>query len=73
MPDPKGEGTFNRWMGHRKGCRIDWVLTSKHFHVVKADIIRDEYDSRYTSDHFPITATVRMHDNSCVVYPGPSE
>jgi endonuclease/exonuclease/phosphatase family metal-dependent hydrolase len=33
--------------------RMDWILTSPHFHVTDAAIIRDNAAGRYPSDHFP--------------------
>lgn len=53
------EGTFTAWKGKRDGNRIDWVLCSPNFKVLSAVIDHTEFDGRYPSDHYPVTATLR--------------
>ncbi len=56
-PDAVGEeGTFNGFQGKANGPRIDWILASPSLKVLSADIVRRNFDGRYPSDHFPITA-----------------
>ena len=52
-----GEGTdsftHHKFTGSPQETRMDWVLVSPHFKIMAADIIRDNADGRYPSDHFP--------------------
>ena len=57
------EGTFTAWKGKRDGNRIDWVLCSPNFRVLSAAIDHTEFDGRYPSDHYPVTATLRSKPN----------
>jgi endonuclease/exonuclease/phosphatase family metal-dependent hydrolase len=50
----RGEtGTHHGFTGVPKDQRIDWILVSRHFRVLEARIVRDDFDGRYPSDHFP--------------------
>jgi endonuclease/exonuclease/phosphatase family metal-dependent hydrolase len=49
-------GTFNWFRGVRGGRKIDFILASANTDVAEAAIIRDHFDGRYPSDHFPVTA-----------------
>ena len=55
-----GAGTFNGFAGHTNGPRIDWILTNRRFEVLDATIDRRAFDGHYPSDHFPVTATIRL-------------
>jgi endonuclease/exonuclease/phosphatase family metal-dependent hydrolase len=55
------ESTFNHWRGTTEGSRIDFILHSEEFIPTEAAIIRTNYDGRWPSDHYPITATLRLH------------
>ena len=55
------EGTFTAWKGKRDGNRIDWVLCSPNFKVLSAAIDHTEFDGRYPSDHYPVTAILRAN------------
>jgi endonuclease/exonuclease/phosphatase family metal-dependent hydrolase len=54
------EGTFNGFEGRRDGARIDWILVTPDVAVIDAAIDHTARDGRYPSDHFPVTATVRL-------------
>lgn len=54
------EATWHGFTGAADGSPIDWILCSPHFHVESCDIDRTRFDGRYPSDHFPVTAKVRM-------------
>ena len=45
--------THHKFTGSPQETRMDWVLVSPHFRIMAADIIRDNTDGRYPSDHFP--------------------
>ena len=54
----RNEGTWHG-RGIRFSRRLDWILYTKHFKAVAADIDRAKRNGRYPSDHFPVTATLR--------------
>ena len=54
-------GTFNAFRGESSGEKIDAILASPGWRVVDAGIVRDNDGGRYPSDHFPVTATLRLH------------
>ena len=59
-PDPaQNDGTFNGFVGKDSGARIDWILVSDDWTVSAADIDRYSKESRFPSDHFPVTAVIR--------------
>ncbi|OHB54431.1 MAG: hypothetical protein A2173_06745 [Planctomycetes bacterium RBG_13_44_8b] len=56
-------GTFHAFSGRRTGEKIDYILTIRGVKVLNADILRDNVNGRYPSDHFPITATMSFAVN----------
>jgi endonuclease/exonuclease/phosphatase family metal-dependent hydrolase len=54
------EATFHGFKGGRKGTRIDWILCSRPFDVLEAAIDHTKDDGRYPSDHYPVTAVLRV-------------
>ena len=54
------ESTLSGWNGRTSGNRIDWVLCTRNFRVLSANIDRSEFEGRYPSDHYPVTATLRL-------------
>jgi endonuclease/exonuclease/phosphatase family metal-dependent hydrolase len=54
------EATFNGFGGTTFGSRIDYVLHSDRFQAVDASIVRTSFDGSYSSDHYPVTATLRL-------------
>ena len=60
-PEPSGgEATFHGFRGDHEGRRVDFLLASHRAEVVDAAIVRVSEGGRYPSDHFPITATIRL-------------
>ncbi len=60
FPQEKEVGTFTGFkMGATTGDKIDYVFVQPGTDVLSAGIVRTSRDSRYPSDHFPVTATVR--------------
>ncbi len=53
-------GTFNGFRGTADGARIDWVAVSRNVSIESADIDRISFDGRYPSDHFPVTAILKL-------------
>lgn len=59
-PSASGVGTFNGFSGDREGEKIDAVLVSTGWTVAEASILYATRDGRYPSDHFPVTAVLRL-------------
>jgi endonuclease/exonuclease/phosphatase family metal-dependent hydrolase len=54
-------GTFTGFQpGNTAGPKIDYVLVQSGTEVHDAAIVRTSRDGRYPSDHFPVTARVRL-------------
>jgi endonuclease/exonuclease/phosphatase family metal-dependent hydrolase len=54
------EGTFHGFSGMEVGPRIDWVLCSPGWSVVRFETVTYHQEGRYPSDHFPVVADVTM-------------
>jgi len=60
-PDASESGTFTGFeFGRLSGQKIDYVLVQPGTDVLDAAIIRTSANNRYPSDHFPVTARVRL-------------
>ncbi len=59
---PKAEhaGTFHRFKGDRDAAKIDYILVTPSVVPQASEIRHDARDGRYPSDHFPVTAEVRL-------------
>jgi endonuclease/exonuclease/phosphatase family metal-dependent hydrolase len=61
--DVKDAGTFSGFKFGTGGLdKIDYVLVQPGTEVVSAEIVRYSRNNRYPSDHFPVTARVRLVD-----------
>jgi endonuclease/exonuclease/phosphatase family metal-dependent hydrolase len=61
--DVKDAGTFSGFkFGTGGPDKIDYVLVQPGTEVVSAEIVRYSRNSRYPSDHFPVTARIRLVD-----------
>ncbi|MFZ2149490.1 MAG: endonuclease/exonuclease/phosphatase family protein [Sedimentisphaerales bacterium] len=63
-PDAVDVRTAHDFKGARKGNKIDYIFTPPSVKVLEAEILYDNVDGRYPSDHFPVTATLRLPANS---------
>lgn len=54
------EVSFGAWEGRTKGSRIDFILHTSDFTPTAAEIVRTQYDGLWPSDHYPVTATLRL-------------
>jgi endonuclease/exonuclease/phosphatase family metal-dependent hydrolase len=54
------ESSFGGWDGRTEGRRIDFILHTDEFTPTAAAIVRTNYDGRWPSDHYPVTATLRL-------------
>jgi len=59
-PDVKDVRTGHSFDGNRKGNKIDYIFTTSNVKVLEAQILYDNIDGRYPSDHFPVNATLRL-------------
>jgi endonuclease/exonuclease/phosphatase family metal-dependent hydrolase len=56
----KDEASFGGWTGKRQGSRIDFILHTHDFTPTAVEIDRTSYDGLWPSDHYPVTATLRL-------------
>ena len=62
-PDIKDVGTFSGFkVGSIGPDKIDYILVQPGTEVLSAEIDRFSRNGRYPSDHFPVTARVRLVD-----------
>jgi endonuclease/exonuclease/phosphatase family metal-dependent hydrolase len=54
------ESTFSAWNGRTEGSRIDFILHTDELRPTAASIVRTSYDGFWPSDHYPVTATLRL-------------
>ena len=59
-PEGTGVGTFGGFRGDSTGAKIDYVFVRGPWTVVAADILRRRTGARDPSDHFPVTARLRL-------------
>ncbi len=59
-PDERDTGTFNGFGQQLGANKIDAILATDHWQVEAAAIDRTQFNGRYPSDHFPVTATVTL-------------
>jgi endonuclease/exonuclease/phosphatase family metal-dependent hydrolase len=63
-PDARETGTYHAFRGDRSGPKIDAILASPEWETLNAEIVLLEENGLYPSDHFPVTATVRLRDRA---------
>ena len=49
-------GTHHGFTGTSRGKQIDWILFKGGLTKKKAEIIKDDFNGHYPSDHFPLRA-----------------
>lgn len=54
------EGTYHKFKGDTSGPKIDHILVGEGCRVLAAAIHRRNFNGRYPSDHFPISAVVDL-------------
>ncbi len=59
-PDADEAGTFNGFQGDRSGEKIDFIFVDDAWEVFTAAILHTAVEGRYPSDHFPVTARLRL-------------
>ena len=63
-PEGKESFTHHGFTGAPETSRIDWILTTSQWMVKDACIVRDRYDGRYPSDHFPYYADLEWQKST---------
>ena len=58
------ERTCHSWTGRTDGKRIDFILCSEQFKPTTAEIIREQYDGQWPSDHYPVLCTLVIPEPS---------
>jgi len=51
--------TFHEFKGHETGRHLDWILYRGSITVTDKKIVKDKFNGRYLSDHFPVWAKFR--------------
>ncbi len=59
MPSPTNPHSA-AFAARRRARRIDFILGSAECRVTDADIVRASRDGRYPSDHYPVTAVLKL-------------
>ena len=59
-PDTKNVGTYHSFKGGREGDKIDYIFTTPDVKVLEAEILHDNVEGRYPSDHYPVTALLLL-------------
>jgi endonuclease/exonuclease/phosphatase family metal-dependent hydrolase len=59
--DPRYAGsTYHGFMGGKKGQPIDFLFGGFGLLPMHGDVIRSQYNGRYPSDHYPVTAVFKL-------------
>ncbi len=61
-PDETNISTFNGFGQSSHSAKIDAVLVTEDWETQDAAIVRTQFEGRFPSDHFPVTATVALRD-----------
>lgn len=59
-PDDSEAYTFHGFSGANQDGKIDYIFATPGWHIDASEIVRDNVDGRYPSDHFPVTATLSV-------------
>jgi endonuclease/exonuclease/phosphatase family metal-dependent hydrolase len=59
-PRARHTGTFGGWRGDTDGPRIDYIFATADASIIQAAILREHTGGRYPSDHYPVTARLRL-------------
>lgn len=56
----KDEGTFHAFNGNTDGDKIDFIFASEDFRIKNSVIVHKNYNGKFPSDHFPVTAIISL-------------
>jgi endonuclease/exonuclease/phosphatase family metal-dependent hydrolase len=62
-PDETGVSTRHQFTGSRSGEKVDYILVPPGIEVTAAEILRDQINGKYPSDHFPVAASLKIPTN----------
>jgi endonuclease/exonuclease/phosphatase family metal-dependent hydrolase len=54
------EGTYHKFHGLILGSKIDHILVNSQAQIIAAAINRREFHGQYPSDHYPVSAVVKL-------------
>lgn len=63
-PDARETGTYHAFRGDRSGPKIDAILASPEWETLAAEIVLMNESGLYPSDHFPVTAVLRLRQGA---------
>lgn len=52
--------TFHDFKGGTEGMPIDYIMVSEPFKITKSEIIRDQVNEVYPSDHYPVMVEIEL-------------
>ena len=59
-PNADRVGTYHDFSGRRNGPKVDYIFATPGVTILDADILHDDRNGQYPSDHFPVTAVLRL-------------
>ncbi len=59
-PEADRVGTYHDFSGRRNGPKVDYIFVTPDVTIPDADILHDDRNGQYPSDHFPVTAVLRL-------------
>jgi endonuclease/exonuclease/phosphatase family metal-dependent hydrolase len=59
-PQADRVGTYHDFSGRRSGPKVDYIFVTPDVTIRDADILHDNRNGQYPSDHFPVTAILRL-------------
>lgn len=54
------KSTMSSFKGKEKGLHIDYIFVSEELEIVDVDIVKDNINGKYPSDHYPLIADIRI-------------
>ena len=66
-----GVGTGHGFTGRIDGGRIDYIFVGPTIKVLDASILRDNPFNKFPSDHYPVTARVRLYEGHAALDKNP--
>lgn len=54
------KSTMSKFKGIEKGLHIDYIFVSEELKIIDVDIIKDNENGKYPSDHYPLIADIRF-------------
>ena len=54
------KSTMSSFKGKENGLHIDYIFVSEELEIVDVDIVKDNINGKYPSDHYPLIADIRI-------------